>query len=83
MRRFGYRLPMPSIIPCDIAIVGGGLAGGLIALALAKQRPGLDIRIVEGSDSIGGNHLWSFFASDIAQDERWLVAPLIGYGRTQ
>ena len=82
MRRFGYRLPMPSIIPCDIAIVGGGLAGGLIALALAKQRPGLDIRIVEGSDRIGGNHLWSFFATDIAQDDRWLVAPLICYGWT-
>ena len=82
LRRFGYRLAMPSIIPCDIAIVGGGLAGGLIALALAKQRPGLDVRIVEGSDSIGGNHLWSFFATDIAQDNRWLVAPLICYGWT-
>ncbi len=82
LRRFGYRLAMPSIIPCDIAIVGGGLAGGLIALALAKQRPGLDVRIVEGSDSIGGNHFWSFFATDIAQDDRWLVAPLICYGWT-
>jgi lycopene beta-cyclase len=71
---------MPSTIPCDLAIVGGGLAGGLIALALAKKRPGLDVRIVEGSDSIGGNHLWSFFSSDVADAERWIVAPLVGHG---
>lgn len=73
---------MASIIPCDIAIVGGGLAGGMIALALAKKRPGLDVRIIEGSGSIGGNHLWSFFASDIAEADRWIVAPLICYGWT-
>jgi lycopene beta-cyclase len=71
---------MPTTISCDIAIVGGGLAGGLIALALARQRPGIDVRIVERSDSIGGNHLWSFFASDVADADRWLVAPLISYG---
>lgn len=74
---------MPSTISCDLAIVGGGLAGGLIALALAKVKPGLDVRIVESGDSIGGNHLWSFFASDIADADRWIVAPLVSYGWTQ
>ena len=74
---------MPTTISCDLAIVGGGLAGGLIALALAKTRPGLDVRIVEGSDGIGGNHLWSFFASDVADADRWIVAPLVCYGWTQ
>ena len=74
---------MPTTHICDLAIVGGGLAGGLIALALAKKRPGLDVRIVEGSPSIGGNHLWSFFASDIDEGNRWIVAPLISYGWTQ
>ena len=30
---------------CDIAIIGGGLAGGLIALALATHRPELSFRL--------------------------------------
>jgi lycopene beta-cyclase len=71
---------MLTTLSCDIAIVGGGLAGGLIALALAKQRPGLDVRIVEREATIGGNHLWSFFSSDVADADRWIVAPLVGFG---
>ena len=66
----------PNIDKCDIAIVGGGLAGGLAALALAAKRPDLDIRLVE-SGPVGGNHIWSFFDSDIAKKDRWLVAPLV------
>ncbi len=71
---------MPTTHTCDVAIVGGGLAGGLIALALAKKRPDCDIRLIEAGRGIGGNHLWSFFATDIAAADRWLVAPLISYG---
>jgi lycopene beta-cyclase len=71
---------MPTTHSCDVAIVGGGLAGGLIALALARKRPDCDIRLIEGSRRIGGNHLWSFFATDVAPADRWLVAPLISYG---
>ncbi|SKB36616.1 lycopene beta-cyclase CrtY [Sphingopyxis flava] len=63
---------------CDIAIVGGGLAGGLAALALAAKRPDLDVRLVEAGP-VGGNHIWSFFDSDIAKRDRWLVAPLVRY----
>ena len=71
---------MPSKTSCDVAIVGGGLAGTLIALALHRKRPGCDIRIIEDSNRIGGNHVWSFFASDVADADRWIVAPLISYG---
>ena len=60
----------------DIILAGGGLASGLIALALARLRPELDVAIVEAGDSFGGNHIWSFFDGDIAPDERWLVEPL-------
>ena len=68
---------MSETIPCDVAILGGGLAGGLIALALAQMRPELDVRIIEAGASLGGNHVWSFFDSDIAAADRWLVEPLI------
>ncbi|MFM9827147.1 MAG: lycopene beta-cyclase CrtY [Sphingomonas sp.] len=71
---------MASTTKCDLAIVGAGLAGGLIALALRRKRPDLDIRVLEGSHSVGGNHLWSFFSRDIARADRWIVEPLITHG---
>ena len=61
----------------DIAILGGGLAGGLIALALAKLKPDLKLLLVEQGERFGGNHVWSFFTSDIAPEQEWLVEPLI------
>jgi lycopene beta-cyclase len=71
---------MPAVLSCDIAIVGAGLAGGLLTLALKRRRPDLDLRLVEESDGVGGNHLWSFFASDVADTDRWIVAPLVCHG---
>ena len=68
---------MGTTIPCDLAIVGGGLAGGLIALALQAKRPGLDVRIIDAAETVGGDHVWSFFGSDVGQVDRWLVAPLV------
>ncbi|MFK7842491.1 MAG: lycopene beta-cyclase CrtY [Sphingorhabdus sp.] len=61
----------------DLAIAGGGLAGGLIALALAKLRPDLDIVVIEAEEKFGGNHIWSFFESDVQPAHRWIVDPLI------
>ena len=52
----------------DIAIVGGGLAGGLIALALHRRDPAMPIALVEQGDALGGNHRWSWFASDLDAD---------------
>lgn len=49
----------------DIAIAGGGLAGGLIALALARLRPELSIVLAEAGSMLGGNHRWSWFGSDL------------------
>lgn len=69
---------MPAIIQCDVAIVGGGLAGGLIALALRTKRPDVDIRLIEPG-AIGGEHVWSFFSSDVVAADRWLAAPLVSY----
>lgn len=72
--------PSRDNLKCDIAIVGGGLAGGLIALALARLRPELKLVLIDQDKSFGGNHIWSFFASDIAPEHRWLTAPLVTYG---
>jgi len=70
---------MPSKITCDVAIVGGGLAGSLIALALRARRPDLDVRLIEGSAVLGGDHVWSFFAADVSAEDRWLVAPMVSH----
>ena len=63
----------------DVIILGGGLAGGLAALALRRERPELTIALVEPGATIGGNHLWSFFESDIDPADRSLVEPLIAH----
>ncbi len=61
----------------DIIVLGGGLAGGLIALALARLRPELHVIVVERGDRLGGNHVWSFFATDLPAGGTALVEPLI------
>lgn len=63
----------------DLVIAGGGLAGGLIALALATHRPDIRFVLIENGERLGGNHVWSFFDSDIAPEHRALVAPLISH----
>ena len=68
----------PSNQP-DLLIVGGGLAGALVALAFAKYRPEVRVELVDGGESFGGNHIWSFFASDLDLQGHDLVAPLVAH----
>jgi lycopene beta-cyclase len=60
-----------------LVIAGGGLAGSLVALAMARLRPEVPILLVEAGPGFGGNHIWSFFDSDVAREDRWLVEPMI------
>lgn len=60
----------------DIAIIGGGLAGGLIALALAQLRPDQQVLLLESGPTPGGNHRWSWFASDLSPAGEALMQPL-------
>lgn len=62
-----------------MAIVGGGLAGGLTALAVHRANPDLSLAIFEAGDSFGGNHRWSWFKSDIEDAARGL---LVGFDLT-
>lgn len=60
----------------DIAIAGGGLAGGLIALALTRARPDLSVVLVEEGEVLGGNHRWSWFESDLDAQGNALLATM-------
>jgi len=62
-----------------LLIAGGGLSGCLAALAMATKRPDVPILLVEESERFGGNQSWSFFDSDIEDEDRWLVGPLTGH----
>jgi lycopene beta-cyclase len=68
---------MAQTLNCDLAILGGGLSGSLIALAFARLRPEISLLLVERGPVLGGNHLWSFFDGDITPATRWLIDPLI------
>jgi lycopene beta-cyclase len=59
---------------CDVVIVGGGLAGGLIALALHRHAPGCRFMLVEAGRTLGGHHRWSWFETDIRPKARALMA---------
>lgn len=60
-----------------LLIAGGGLAGSLAAIAMAKRRPEVPILLVEESDRFGGDHVTSFFGTEIDEAQRWLVDPLV------
>lgn len=60
----------------DLVIVGGGLQGGLLALALL-QRPGVRLLLVERAEHLGGNHTWCFHAGDVPAEARPWLEPLV------
>lgn len=59
----------------DVAIVGGGLSGVLVAVRLVAARPDLEIVVFEKDCTLGGRHTWSFHETDVAPSSRaWLDA---------
>jgi lycopene beta-cyclase len=56
-----------------IIIAGGGLAGSLAALALARRRPDVEFLLLEQGATFGGNHTWSYFDTDVPPESRWLL----------
>jgi hypothetical protein len=53
---------------CEIAILGGGLAGGQIAAALTRLRFELHLMLIARAKRFGGRHVWFFFVSHAARD---------------
>ena len=61
----------------DIAILGGGLQGGLAALAVLSQHPDARVAVVEAGARPGGNHTWCFHAADLDALGAALLGPLV------
>lgn len=49
------------------------MAGSLAALALSKRRPKTELLLIEQGKTFGGNHTWSFFDTDIPDENRWVL----------
>lgn len=56
----------------SLLLAGGGLANGLIAYRLARKRPEILVRLIEGGDRLGGRHTWSFFDTDVGSAGDWI-----------
>jgi lycopene beta-cyclase len=63
-------------VNAPLVIVGGGLAGGLAALALSERRPDVDFLLLESGASFGGRHIWSWFDGDVAAEHEWVLGRL-------
>lgn len=61
----------------DYLLVGGGLQNCLIALFLLHRLPAASLTLVEADEALGGNHTWSFHASDIPKAYREALAPAV------
>ncbi|SJZ51011.1 lycopene beta-cyclase CrtY [Consotaella salsifontis] len=68
---------MTEELSCDIALVGGGLANGLIAYRLRVLRPDLVVRLFEAGETFGGNHTWSFHDGDLTPEEQAWIEPFV------
>ncbi len=62
--------------PYDILLVGGGLAGSLLAYRLRMLQPGLRLALIEPGE-IGGNHTWSFHKTDLRTKQLSWLRPFI------
>lgn len=75
----GAPCPAPGLdsVSVDLIIVGGGLAGGLLACRLAERRPELSVLVIEGGPQPGGNHTWSFHESDLDPAQAAWIDPFV------
>ena len=63
----------------DMIVVGGGLSGCLTAWRLTQRHPDLRLALIEQATTLGGNHTWSFFKTDLTPAEAAWIDPLVVY----
>ncbi len=63
--------------PRDYVIVGGGLAGGLLTLAIRHLQLRATVTLVERAERVAGNHTWAFHAADVPAAAAPFVRPLV------
>ena len=61
----------------DFIIVGGGLQGGLLTLAIRYHNPDATILLIERGENVGGNHTWSFHPEDVPDSAKPWIDPLV------
>ncbi|MBL7645522.1 MAG: lycopene beta-cyclase CrtY [Candidatus Hydrogenedentes bacterium] len=69
----------PAVHTFNHLLVGGGLQNGLIAWLLLKRDPEARVALIEAGDCLGGNHTWSYHASDVPESHAWELRPLAQY----
>ena len=63
-----------------LLIAGGGLAGSLAAIAIARSRPEVPLMLVEEGESFGGSdRLWCFQEDELDEQGLALISPLISH----
>ncbi len=62
-----------------LIIAGGGLSGVLTAVAFAAQRPDVSLTVLEAGPTLGGDHTWSFYETDLEGAAKALVEPFVTY----
>ena len=63
--------------PRDYVVVGGGLAGGLLTLAIRHLQARATVTLVERAECVAGNHTWAFHAADVPSAADPFVRPLV------
>ena len=63
----------------DIIIVGAGLSGLMTAWRCLDVNPSLRVEIIEASEKIAGDHIWSFNLTDIAEHLQDWIKPFIAH----
>lgn len=63
----------------QVLLAGGGLANSLIAWRLRELRPDVRLTMIERGATVGGNHTWSFHASDLGESQRQWLQPLVAH----
>jgi lycopene beta-cyclase len=62
------------VFDVDVVILGGGLHGGLTALALSKLDRPPRVLLIEASERLAGNQVWSCHTTDVGDDRDLLDA---------